>query len=47
MTNIMNSQIVEGFQQRTASVMKKCEASLGNCIDIYVCSTLLPKGRLY
>jgi len=40
MTNVINSQIVEGFQQRTASVMKKCEASLGTALDIYVC--LLP-----
>lgn len=40
MTNVVNSQIVEGIQKRTASVVEKCEASLDSCLDVYVCLIL-------
>lgn len=39
MTNIVNSQIAEGVQHCAASVVRKCEASMGSFLDIYVCST--------
>lgn len=36
MTNIINLDIIQGFQQRAMSVVKQCEASLGSYLDVYV-----------
>lgn len=40
MTNVINSDIVRGFEQRAASVVAKCIESLGGHLDVYV--RLLP-----
>ncbi|KIV90665.1 hypothetical protein PV10_05297 [Exophiala mesophila] len=36
MTNVVNSDIIQGIEQRAASVVAKCTESLGGHLDVYV-----------
>lgn len=37
MTNILRAPMLDGFEQRAASVLNQCEASRGGYLDVYVC----------
>jgi hypothetical protein len=36
MTNVLRAPMLEGFEQRAASVLKQCEASRDGYLDVYV-----------
>ncbi|KAB8235121.1 cytochrome P450 [Aspergillus alliaceus] len=36
MTNVVRPEIVQGIQDRAASVVEKCKASLGSYLDVYI-----------
>lgn len=36
MTNVVNQHVAHGIKEKAASVVKKCEASSGTYLDVYV-----------